>query len=384
MVLSKEMDSPPIFADNTEYSAGLVRRIFSRLVGSQVGMFGVSDFAVSLDGSTVTVSPGRVAVPSPATETGVYFVEATASTVLTLDPADATRDRIDRLVAYVVPPATAAERGRWFLEIRKGDPAASPQPPATPAAYVVQDFLVPAQSKGTQPSGTDRRYSAAQQYISGPSLYGAERPAFNRPGQVWTDSANREAWIYNGATWQRLGPGIQAVANPSEISAPYINQIIIRSTDRALYRWSGTEWLPVADMSGSTPGGEWRISGDQGTVAGPRLIVFPEVITSPQGISVDSSGVFTIQRAGWWQLALNLRYTYGTFDKYAMIGAGPDRLWAKDSTADYALNVNCSATKKLAAGTTFGCYSYSGIASAITRESFNDHISGFSAVWRGP
>jgi len=384
MVLIKKMDTPPVFNDNTEYPAGLVRRILSRLAGSQVGMFDISDFAVRLDGLTVTVSPGRVAVPSPATETGVYFVESTDSTVLALDPADATRDRVDRLVAYVVSPATAAEAGRWFLEIRKGEPAASPQAPNVPTSYVIQDFLVPAQSTGIQPSATDRRYFAAQQYISGPSLYGPERPASSRPGQVWTDSVNREPWFYNGSTWQRLGPGVQAVENPAEITAPYVNQLILRSTDRALYRWSGTEWLPVADASGTTPGGEWRITSDQASGANAKLITFPDTITSPQGLSMDASGVVTINRPGWWQLTLNLRYTNGSYEKYAMIGASAANLWAKDSTAAYTLNVSCSATKKLAAGTTFGCYSYSQAAAAITKESTGDHISGFSAVWRGP
>ncbi|WP_410591092.1 hypothetical protein [Amycolatopsis sp. lyj-23] len=380
----KQMDSPPVFSDNTEYSAGLVRRILSRLIGSQVGMFGVTDFAVSLDGSTVTVSPGRVAIPSPATETGVYFVEATASTVLTLDPADATRDRIDRLVAYVVSPATASETGRWFLEIRKGDPAATPQAPVIPAAYVVQDFVIPAQSKGIQPSATERRYSSGQQYISGPSLYGSERPPFNRPGQVWTDSVNREAWIYNGATWQRIGPGVQIVGSTAEVTAPYVNQIVLRATDRVLLRWSGTDWLLVADMSGTTPGGDWSITANQSTSASPKVITFPNVITSPQGISLDSNGVFTISRPGWWDFTLNLRYTFASTDKYAMIGASSSNLWAKDSTSGSTLNVNAKASKKLPAGATFSCYSYSQDAAGITRESTNDQISGFTAVWRGP
>ncbi|MFE0020518.1 hypothetical protein [Amycolatopsis sp. NPDC059021] len=204
LVLVKQMDSPPLFCDNTEYAAGLVRRVLGGFIGDTVGVLAPTDFAVSLSTSGVTVAPGRAAIPAAATETGVYLVEASSATMLTLDPADATRDRVDRLVAYAVPPATAADAGKWFFEIRKGEPSATPQPPEVPNAYVVWDFAVPAASKGVNPSGFDRRLTGGQQYISGPVISGATKPAAARVGQLWTDTVAGQVWVSTGAVWQRV------------------------------------------------------------------------------------------------------------------------------------------------------------------------------------
>lgn len=204
MVLVKQMDTPPLFADNTEYAAGLVRRLLGQMIGDTVGIFGLNDFAVTLSGSSVTVAPGRAAIPATATESSVYLVESTGATALTLDPADSTRDRTDRLIAYVVPPVTGADAGKWFFEIRKGAPAATPVPPDTPNAYVVWEFTVPAASKGVNPSGFDKRFNGAQQFISGPTITSFDKPATGRNGQIWTNALNAEMWCWNGAMWLRV------------------------------------------------------------------------------------------------------------------------------------------------------------------------------------
>ncbi|RSN58847.1 hypothetical protein DMH01_22835 [Amycolatopsis sp. WAC 04182] len=201
MALVKQMDTPPLFCDGTEYAAGLVRRLLGQMIGDTVGLFGTADFAVSLSGSAVTVAPGRGAIPSGATESGVYLVESTEATALTLDPADSTRDRTDRLVAYAVPPVTGADTGKWFMEIRKGTPAATPVPPETPNAYVVWDFAVPAASKGVNPSGFDKRFVGGQQMIAGPTITSTERPARGRPGQIWSDGTTGQLWLWNGSAW---------------------------------------------------------------------------------------------------------------------------------------------------------------------------------------
>ncbi|MFD8496209.1 hypothetical protein [Amycolatopsis sp. NPDC059657] len=174
------------------------------MTGGTVGIFTATDFQVTLTGSDVSIAPGRAAIPSPATESGVYLVEANAATLLTLDPADATRDRVDRLVAYPVPPATAADTGKWLFEIRKGTPSATPQPPSTSNTYFVWEFTVPAASKGTNPSGFDKRLTGGQQVISGPTISGLERPAVGRLGQLWIDAATAQIWVFTGTAWVRV------------------------------------------------------------------------------------------------------------------------------------------------------------------------------------
>ncbi|MBM7770894.1 hypothetical protein JOD54_001098 [Actinokineospora baliensis] len=346
VVLVKQMDSPPVFVDATEYSAGLVRRILSRMVGSVTGMFGVSDFVVTLTGSDLTVASGRAAIPAPPQESGVYFVESTQVTSLTLDPADNTRDRIDRLVAYVVPPATASESGRWFLEVRKGAPAAVPTGPNVDNCYLIAEFSIPAASKGTAPSVFDRRYSSGQQYISGPTLYGAERPGIQRPGQLWTDSATRETWIYVGGAWARLG-GVPVVSQTSEVIAPFVGHIVYDKTTGTLKRYTGTGY----DELGTTvpKGRRWRTAAFH-TLTTTNAVVPMQgsrvqggMTTSANGLIVPRDGLYRIWLLGYatggpaWRIGFAVHRIRS--------GGTPDAevLWAsmwKSGAADYSITAN--------------------------------------------
>lgn len=258
MALIQQMDSPPVFCDNTSYSAGPLRRLLGRMVGNAVGIFGTTDFGVTLSGSTVSVSLARAALPAPVGEVGVYLVETTGTATLTLDPADATRDRRDVLVAYAVPPATGADVGKWFLEIVKGDPATGAAPTVA-NALLLREFLVPSAAAGTQPTSTDKRYAQAQQYISGPSLYGAEQPSINRPGQLWTSNATRETWVYNGSGWARVS-GIRDVANTSEVIAPYAHQIVYDRTVGVLKRYTGSAWVRYTSGDPADPAPRGRVA----------------------------------------------------------------------------------------------------------------------------
>lgn len=319
MALIQEMDSPPLFADNTAYSAGLVRRLLGRFMGGLVGRFNNADFAVTLSGSTVTVSSGRACIPSPTGETGTYFVEANASTVLTLDPADSTRDRIDVLVAYVVPPPTPADTGKWFLEIRKGDPAASPVAPDVSSTYWIAEFLVPKASDGIQPSVTDRRLATNQHYLSGPPIFSDEKPTSARHGQVWTDRVNRQTWVFDGVTWVRLNQGLPAYSNVASVIGPYTNQIIYHTTEGVLKRHNGTSFV---DLDESVPRGKiWKTSGFQALPdAGVDLSWGSS--RSQGGVGVSSVGL-TVPRDGMYRIDL---YTYSTGGSNWRAGYGVQRV----------------------------------------------------------
>ncbi|MBM7770624.1 hypothetical protein JOD54_000828 [Actinokineospora baliensis] len=310
------MDSPPIFCDNTEYPAGLLRRMLGRLAGGAYGIFGTGDFDVTVSGSTVTVAPGRASVPAPATESGTYLVESVAAVTLTLDPADATRARRDVLVAYVAPPATETDTGRWFLEIRKGDPAATPTAPAVANALLLREFLIPAASAGTLPTGEDRRYAQGQQYISGPALYGNELPAFNRPGQVWTNRATRESWVYNGAGWVRL-TGTPVVSTTSEVIAPYTDQVVYDRSAGMLKRYAGASsgW---EELSATVPKGKrWRTGafqtlGNNSTVIGTTgARVQGGMTTTANGLVLPRDGLYKVTVHGYATGELGWRAAFG-------------------------------------------------------------------------
>jgi hypothetical protein len=300
MALVQEMPSPPVFADGTPYAAGLIRRLLGRMTGTFVGRFNNGDFAAMLDGSTLTVAGGRATLPAPSGETGTYLVEASASTVLSVDPADATRDRIDRVVAYVVPPATPEDQGKWYIEVLKGEPSAAPVAPAADFAYWIGDILVPKASDGVPPTLVDRRYANQQQYLAGPTTSGETRPtgALARFGAVWTDVVNRHTWVFDGASWNRLNQGVPAVTNPSSIHAPYTDQVIVDKGSGTLKRYTGAAFDDVELLK--PKGKRWRTAGfhsltaNQATIPMQGSRVQGGVTTSPNGLTLPRDGIYRV------------------------------------------------------------------------------------------
>ncbi|MCP3800202.1 hypothetical protein NLX83_13130 [Allokutzneria sp. A3M-2-11 16] len=199
------MPLPPMLVDGTEYHADPLRRVLSGLLADTPGVLGIGDFAVTVGSDyAATVSGGRAALPPPAAQhTGVYLTEATTSTTLPITPPHATRDRIDLLVAYAVPPATATDTGRWFLEIKTGTPEPEPKRPVVSGALLLREFRVFAESAARPVQSTDLRLSEGQQLISGAVLYGRSLPT-PVPGRVWTDAGNGVTYAHSGNAWERL------------------------------------------------------------------------------------------------------------------------------------------------------------------------------------
>lgn len=311
------MASPPLLADGTPYSAGLVRRLLGGLAGKQIGRFEDGDFAFTLSGSTVTIAPGRASIPAAATEVGTYLVESLSATVLTLDPADNTRDRFDALVAYVVPPATPEQVGKWYLAIRKGEPAASPAVPNTDNTYHLGTFRIPSAATGLPPSvDDDLRDRISQVVIVGPTQAGYLWPEGAKTGQIWTDWDERRTYVYDGVDWVLINQGIRGYWSPSDVYKPRTDDIIYdRSTD-ILKRYNGStfEELDVQKPRGK----RWRTAAfqqmnDQGvtvTMQGSR--VQGGMTSSTNGLVLPRDGIYRLSLHGYatgisgWRAGFNL------------------------------------------------------------------------------
>jgi len=109
----------------------------------------------------------------------------------------------------------------------------------------------------------------------------------------------------------------------------------------------------------------------------------PPSVSYP-GLISHSAGVFTLNKTGFWQFGLNLRWNSATIDLYAMIcGASSSEVWAKDSTNN-SLNVGISMpARRYNSGQTLRAYAYSGAARNLTRESTNDLVPSFFATYLG-
>ncbi len=99
--------------------------------------------ATGVSGLTVTVQPGMCCIPPATTGAGAYILVNDASLTVTLDTADGSQARYDRIIAKVTDTGSASS----VYEITKvpGSPAASPAVPATPSnALSLGYVLVPA------------------------------------------------------------------------------------------------------------------------------------------------------------------------------------------------------------------------------------------------
>ncbi|WP_116200736.1 hypothetical protein [Amycolatopsis circi] len=321
---------------------------------------------------------------------GSYLVSL--DTAKTLDvlavPADPANDRYDLVIAQQFDEFYLDAATRFDVRLVRGSASATPSDPVvdgsrdwfplgrvrvTAGANKITDAMIDQLSPGWTvalggllPVGSVAERNALAAY-PGQSVY--------RIDKGWSE-------VYDGAAWRVPGQ-VTAVAL-ADITDPYPSQLVVLASTGRLYRWNGEKWLYAAMLNGATPGGDWTITTNQPTSNAPTLLTFPQINRPPGGITL-AGGVFTIEEPGWWDLSLNLRYGIAVTDKYAMIGgSSAGNLWAKDSTAGGSNNVSASTSRWLDKGATFRCYGYSGTASAVTKESPGDLISGFTAVWRGP
>lgn len=122
------VESPPSFISAT-YGAEQLRRTISSLVprgstiGSVVGgIIGSGDMAVTAgSGLQVLVAPGEAWVPGSSSATqGGYYSRVASSTALTVSAADASKPRVDLVVAQVQDAAYAGATNSFQVAILTG------------------------------------------------------------------------------------------------------------------------------------------------------------------------------------------------------------------------------------------------------------------------
>jgi len=193
-----------------EYTAVELRRSMGALLwpgsdrlGARAGVRPGADNAVSLSGTTVTVHDSQMIVYPGESFTDapywVHFLEHTHA----LDAADGSNDRIDIIVARVYDDDHDASGMREAVtEYVAGNPAADPDPPATPAgALLLAEITVPS---GGSPAPSLQYVAPFHVAVGGvlPVRDGNEGPDSGRyHGMVRyrQDTDTLEAW--DGSTW---------------------------------------------------------------------------------------------------------------------------------------------------------------------------------------
>lgn len=130
------VQNPAIFLQAGSHPAEDVRRLFSTLVPTE-GVYGATALKVTEKSGTtnmsVDVAGGRAFIAGDeATYQGLYFVENRGTQNVVISAADASLDRIDRIVAVVHDAAYSGATSEWDIEVVTGTPAVTPIAPDVP------------------------------------------------------------------------------------------------------------------------------------------------------------------------------------------------------------------------------------------------------------
>ncbi|MEU0675485.1 hypothetical protein ABZ330_21840 [Streptomyces sp. NPDC006172] len=162
--------------------------------------------AVSVAGSTITVTPGSAVVQgASSTVQGPYLAALDANWTQALTAADGTNPRIDLVYLRVRDTDADGSGQRDCIPVYvAGTPAASPTAPTIPAGttgIVLATISVPKSGAGSPTVSTAARQITV---ASGGILPTPTAPANPYVGQYWDDGTQLRRW--NGTVWETYGP----------------------------------------------------------------------------------------------------------------------------------------------------------------------------------
>lgn len=330
---------------------------------------------------TVIVRKGMGIIPR--TGQGAYLFVNEADQTVSMPAASAVNSRYDSVCASAYDKGAFgadASHGPEFVVV-SGTVSGSPSPPATPAGMIKLGDVLRATNDNVISGGeiADKRnttsvHQAFRTFAGGDStatagqVIGDTRYATNQGPEYWT-----------GSSWVRLGLPVYATiaAIPSELATE--GSVVYHGGLKRVIRYTSGAWDIPYD---STPGCDVQIAADF-SVGTPTLVTNMTVVNRPLVGITHSSGVFTVQIAGWWQITCSWRFGNPTGEYRAFIaGTSNANVWSEDSS-NYN-STQATVTKYLTAGQQFRCYALSNPGNLITHEHVGDDISGMQATWLAP
>lgn len=235
--------------------------------------------AVSVSGTTVTISPGVAVIQGgSSTAQGPYFLVVDAAVTATLAAADGTNARVDLVYARVRDTDADGSGARdGAILVLTGTPAASPvaPTPTDPSYVVLATITVPKSGGGSAAVSTATRAITA---AAGGLTAGKLAPSSPYTGQLWDSGDGTQRW--DGTQWRYLV--YTPVANTQQANPPF--NVTGAFTDFLAASWAPiTVTVPPSGMVRVTVSADilntntttstchctWRASGAITVAAGP-------------------------------------------------------------------------------------------------------------------
>lgn len=301
----------------------------------------------------VAGEPGQV-TPTPTTPDGnvrvapfQYFLQSGRASVagpyvMTLDavktinvlstPANATNNRNDLIIAQQSDTFYADATSPMQVRQVVGTPSGTPvDPTVTGSPDYITLARVVVRANTTQILNTDitdlRPTQRATVALGGllPVATQAVRDGVAAPYNGLPIYRQDKGWIetYDGTAYR--AQGLPVVAALADVTNPITGQLVVLNTDLAIYRYTGSAWIVVADTA--VKGGYARYTNNgTGLITipasgGDGVIAFNNALDTSSYVTASgaSNTTFTINRTGQCHVSAGVR-----FKTDGAIAAGPD------------------------------------------------------------
>lgn len=194
---------------------------------------------------------------------------------------------------------------------------------------------------------------------------------------------------------------IPVVTSTADIIAPFLNQLIINSTDNMLYRYNGTAWIATAAMGGTTSAQLHEIRYEQKT-AGQTVptstdtkMKFETVWNSCDDVTVSGTNNtdFLLTRAGLYVVSVGARYlgNAGGGERHIHVQFGTtfaaaNRVvfTANGNVGSAPVSVTAATVERFAANTSVFAGLWHNAGSSITLDTAFGGINHIGAAWLRP
>ncbi|MFB6722918.1 hypothetical protein ACFCV3_22255 [Kribbella sp. NPDC056345] len=356
----------------------------------------------------VTVQPFQMFMRASR---GIGSYVQTLDSVKTLDlltdnPAHSSDSRIDLIIAQQADKFYGDTTNAFTVRHIVGSPSPTPGEPAVPGSpdYVRLAIVrIPGGATTITPEMiTDQRPSWVVGLGGVVPVRSADGRNATTPYDGLTAYRRDRRWleIHDGAAWRV--PSIPVCSSVAEITAtvtdPVLGQLVFSTSDQMIYKWTGSAWLAAVPTGTTRHEARYEVrAGQEQTFAASvhSRVGFPTAVyTSPDVTPSSSNTIFTLNRAGIWNITTSARFrSPGGADPYYLYLGIADSGNLETRYANMMVyqpgnstgNANVSTTNLFPAGTRISASVWT-TAAAAGRTQFIDtqNLNNITLTWLRP
>lgn len=185
-----------------------------------------------------------------------------------------------------------------------------------------------------------------------------------------------------------------AVDDLADVLTPAVDDMVLLSGDKMIYRYTGSAWLPVAHTSPGAGHARYTNAAPQNIPASTlRKVYFPTALDTSADITLTAGttgtgSYFTLNRSGIWTLSGGANFGFGAGSNYRSVVFSNDSTgtlaWQANSgrNDESSLTLNVSLERRFTAGDKVALWVYHETPGGISISDENEETSISLTWWR--